>query len=927
MADGDQAGAVAAYQRLTARLAAELGISPAAETTRLVAGALRGPAVPAAAPVPAAGQAPGPDQVQAAGQPDGRPGGRLVGRDSELRALLRQWRAARGGSGTALVISGDGGMGKTRLAREVLTAAAADGARTATGMAGGPGAAAPFALWSELLDDLLAQAGPLPDPSARGDGDWRMTLAAIRTGSPAPATEPGLDRIRFFEATVAVLTWAARDRPLVLALEDLHAADRSSLELAAYAGRRISRLPVLLVLTRRRLPPRPELDAVLGALRARGTLGAEFELGPLPAAALDELVRSAADVPAPDRDRIVRLAAGSPLLAIETARSAAHDVDPEAGLAGAARQAVDRLGPAARQFTELAAVAGRDLDRAEVASLPLLASPARAAAEALGSGLLCTRGDRTGFRHDLLREAVYQDVPDPVRARLHETLAGWLRARTPGAGRNAAEIARHFRLAGRDDLAADQLVRAAAAARTVAALPEAAGYLAEAASLSGSQGADPDPELFIELAEVQAWRGKLAESDEAFGRALELIAPDDDDALVGAWVRRGHWLRGGICHPRESLRSYRAALDVLGRGRGPGGRDGSDGGDGDPLILAESLAGMAWAQSVAGDPVEAERLLAETKRVLSDAGKLLGETGDAGGPRISRLSHDVDTARAHVLLRAGRFAESYAPLVTASAAAGRAGRPDLAYSCLANAASAAACAGDLPRAMDFADRCLPLVVPNGLLRLCVYTQSARTALLRLLGRLGEARVACDAAAAAAERIGLAELEGLVRHDRGLLAAAAGDHQTAAAELGLALDLGAPVSRPLTRLLRAGELARSGRGDDAERELRATALEPVSPADWPDTLVARMSHVQGLVALSRGEKDLAARRLRDAAAGWRRRLKAGAPAQTARAAGAVGERYVAALIDLGRPPMAGLVWPEAELAALRADMDTLGDIDA
>ena len=337
---------------------------------------------------------------------------------------------------------------------------------------------------------------------------------------------------------------------------------------------------------------------------------------------------------------------------------------------------------------------------------------------------------------------------------------------------------------------------------------------------------------------------------------------------------------------------------------------------------------MAWAQATAGDPVEAERLLAEAERLLSDAGKLLGETGDAGEARISRLGHDVDTARAHVLLRAGRFTESYAPLVAASAAAGRAGRPDLAYSCLANAASAAACAGDLPRAMDFADRCLPLVVPNGLLRLCVYTQSARTALLRLLGRLGEARVACDAAAAAAERIGLAELEGLVRHDRGLLAAAAGDHQTAAAELGLALDLGAPVSRPLTRLLRAGELARSGRGHDAERELRATALEPVSPADWPDTLVARMSHVQGLVALSRGEKDLAARRLRDAAAGWRRRLEAGARAKTARAAdGAVGERYVAALIDLGRPPMAGLVWPEAELAALRADMDTLGDTDA
>jgi tetratricopeptide (TPR) repeat protein len=829
-----------------------------------------------------------------------------------VRALLRHWRASRAGGGTAVAISGDGGMGKTRLAREVLGVAAADGALTATAVAGGPGAAAPFALWSELLDDVLAQAGPRPEFPPPGEGEWDTPLAAIRTGAPAPATEPGLDRIRFFEATVALLSWAARDRPLALALEDLHAADRPSLELVAYAGRRISRQRVLLVLTRRRLPPRPELDAVLGALRARGTLAAEFDLGPLPASALDELVGSAADVPAAHRARIVRLAAGNPLLAVETARSAAHDVDPAAGLAGATRQALARLGPAARLFTELAAVAGRDLDRAEVASMPLVASPERAAAEALGSGLLCSRGDRTGFRHDLLREAVYQDLPDPVRARLHETLGRWLRERVPrgSAGRpsparNTAEIARHFRLAGQDDLAAGQLVRAAAAARAVAALPEAAAYLAEAASLAGDAGTGPDPELLIELAEVQAWRGKLAESDQAFGRALELIAADDDDAQAAAWVRRGHWLRGGICHPRESLRSYRAALDFLGRG-----------GDNDPLILAESLAGMAWAQAVAGDASEADKLLVEAE-------SLLGEAGHGPAPRLGRLRHDVEVARAHSLLRAGRFTESYAPLVAASAAAGRGGRPDLAYSCLANAASAAACAGDLPRALDFADRCLPLVVPNGLLPLCVYTHSARTALLRLLGRLGEARVAADAAAAVAERVGRPELEGLVRHDRALLAAAAGQHGTAARELGLAVDLGAPVSRPLARLLRAEALARDGRPDEAERELRAVVLEPVTPADLPDTLVARMSHVQGLIALRRGNRPLAAKRLREAESGWLRRCGQGR-AEHDRAA---GQGYVAALTDLGRPPVAALVEPARELAALRADIAMVGGLDA
>jgi tetratricopeptide (TPR) repeat protein len=676
----------------------------------------------------------------------------------------------------------------------------------------------------------------------------------------------------------------------------------------AYAGRRITRQPVLLVLTRRRLPPRSELDAVLAALRARGTMAAEFDLGPLPAVALDELIGLTVRVPAAHRERIVRLAAGNPLLAVETARYAADDGDPVAGLAGATRQAIARLSPSARLFTELVSVAGRDLDRAEVASLPLLDNPPRAAAEALGSGLLHSSAERTGFRHQLLSEAVYQDLPDPVRGRMHEALATWLREREPrgsavrpSPARHAAEIARHFRLAGQADLAADQLVRAAAAARTVAALPEAAAYLTEAASLAGHAGAGPDPELLIELADVQAWRGMLRESDEAFGRALELIASDDHDALAAMWLRRGHWLRGGICHPHQALRSYRAALDCCDRGGGS-----------DPLILTESLAGMAWAQATAGDAGEVNDLLVKAEG-------LLNEVAGASAARVSRLRHDIDTARAHALLRAGLFAESYGPLIAASAEAGRAGRPDLAYSCLANAASAAACAGDLPRALDFADRCLPLVVPTGLLRPCVYTHSARTALLRLLGRLGEARVACDAAAAAAERIGLPELEGLVHHDRGLLAAAACDHKTAAAELGLALDLGAPVSRPLTRLLRAEALARDGRADDAEQALRAVALDPVSPADWPDTLVARMSHVQGLIALQRGNRSLAERRLRAAESGWLRRVRQDHAERDSES----GRGYVAALIDLGRPPVAALVEPARELAALRADIAAAG----
>src|SRR5260370_34105956 len=129
-----------------------------------------------------------------------------------------------------------------------------------------------------------------------------------------------------------------------------------------------------------------------------------------------------------------------------------------------------------------------------------------------------------------------------------------------GSGPRAAEIARHLRLAGPDSQAVSYLARAAQDARVVAAMAEAAGFLTEALHIEPD-----DPELLVELAEVEAFRGLLGDSDVAFARALEQVAPQDSGALISAWLRRGRWLRGGVCHPRESRRSYQNALDVLDR--------------------------------------------------------------------------------------------------------------------------------------------------------------------------------------------------------------------------------------------------------------------------------------------------------------------------------------------------------------------------
>lgn len=923
---GDASAAADAYRRLRDGLRVELGVTVSAEISALVAPArISAPhldATPPLDPEPHSGGG-------RASQPDRKEADRLVGRDQQYAVLADMWRQARAGEGTTVLIEGEGGIGKTRLVQELIGTAEKAGGCLAVLAGAAPGNPAPFAVWTEALSDLPGPAGGADDEvPCRWQADLAPIVpalgyrdaAATTPGRPKASGDPRLDQVRLYEAVVQYLGYTCRQAPLLLALEDLHAADNASLELVAYAGRRLRRLPVLLVLTRRELPARAQLDAVLAALRARGALGAEIRLGPLDAAASRRLIRSAADLPERMIARIAQVGGGNPLLTVEAARSAAAAgaaTGAAAGvaatgvaatgvaagvaatgvaateeraieltgadLAGTVRRAIGTLSVPARLFAEFAAVAGRDLDRAEVAALPL-PSPARHAAEALGCGLLRTAGGRCGYRHALLRDAVYQSIPDPQRARLHSEFAALLRQRgTSGRRPPAAEIARHLLLAGQEDQAAAQLVIAARDARAVAALAEAAGFLTEAVRIIPD-----DAELSVELAEVEAFRGLLASSDRAFEHAMERIAPEDSGALVSAWLRRGRWLRGGICHPRESRRCYRSALDVLDREP-----------DEDRLARAEALAGLAWAEAVGGDPAAVDPLLAE-------ADQILGERPD------DLLAHDISVVRAHTLIRAGRFTECYAPLVAAANAAGRAGRPDMAYSCLANAASAATAAGDPGRALDFADRALSLVTPNGLLRLCVYAQVARSEILRRLGRTAEARQACEAAGGYASRVGVAEVDGLVHAERGLLAASAGDHVTAAADLGEALRLDAPVSRAATRLRLAEALARSGLPEQAEAELRAAVLEPVGLADFPATLVAWMSRVQGLVALARGDMPLARRRLTESAASWQRIVES-------LDGGQAGAGYAAALIDLGRPPLTALVEPAAELASVRCDL--------
>ena len=166
-------------------------------------------------------------------------------------------------------------------------------------------------------------------------------------------------------------------------------------------------------------------------------------------------------------------------------------------------------------------------------------------------GLFRSADGRFGFRHDLLREAALADLDDARRGLLHETLGS-------AAATRPAEAARHLRLAGRDDLAADRLVAAAAEAAQATALVEAAGYLEEAVELRPD-----DPQIRLQLAERLAELGRRESALAALEAAVALIDPADVAARVDAHLRAAIWCRSVLCDPTRAGRSAQLGLEAL----------------------------------------------------------------------------------------------------------------------------------------------------------------------------------------------------------------------------------------------------------------------------------------------------------------------------------------------------------------------------
>ena len=416
---------------------------------------------------------------------------RIVGRDGELRRLLDLLDAAAAGRPMHALISGDAGVGKTRLVSELAVRAADRGCMVLSGRCAELGDSIPYLPLADALRN--ATTGSSPDQALLDAVAARPLLDRLlpdRGAVPPPTDLPGLAQQQLFGAVLGMLAELAELQPVLLVLEDVHWADRSTRDLLTFLSRVLHRERVAVVVTYRTddLHRRHPLRAVVAELtRLPGVT--TIELAPLGYADMADHLSALASAPldAATLHRIVTRAEGNPyygeeLLAAGT--DCAGNLLPT-GLAALLLGRIERVSATAQQVLRAAAVAGRRVEDDIIRAAAGLAEADFEASlrEAFAHQLLVSDGEQGyAFRHALIREALYADLMPGERTRLHATFAELLAdpdrlATVPGT---AAELAYHC-LASHDITGAfTASVQAAQEAERLAAPAEAYRHYDEA---------------------------------------------------------------------------------------------------------------------------------------------------------------------------------------------------------------------------------------------------------------------------------------------------------------------------------------------------------------------------------------------------------------------------------------------------------------
>jgi DNA-binding SARP family transcriptional activator len=531
---GRQADALEAYRDCRRTLVEQLGIEPGRELHELEEAILR--------------QDPGLDRRRAPERAPAGPSGPFVGRERELKELLPVIEQALSGSGGVVLIAGEPGIGKSRLAEALGEHARRLGGRMIVGRCWEAGGAPAYWPWTQALRAFLRGKDPDQVRSWVGPGGPELAamlpeLRELLPDMPAPpASDSGGARFRLLESFASFLRSAASAEPLAIVLDDLHAADASSVLLLRFVAEEIAGAPVL----------------VVGCYR-------DTEAGPALAQALPELARAATvrrvslgGLSLPDTSRLLELIAGHPpspelatkvyeetdgnplfagevgrLLASESRLEEADRLPVPEGVREAIGRRLQAMPDRCTHVLTLASVLGRefDLDALErVSGLEqdeLFAALEDAIAARL-VGELPDGGARLRFAHMLIRDAVYKGLPATRRLRLHRAVGEALEELyAANLEPHAAELAHHYLQAGAAGVekAIHHAQAAGDRASSQLAFEEAARHYRSALRVLETPGAGDERtrcDLLLALGDVLHRAGSGQQAKEVLRRAAAI---------------------------------------------------------------------------------------------------------------------------------------------------------------------------------------------------------------------------------------------------------------------------------------------------------------------------------------------------------------------------------------------------------------------
>lgn len=876
--------AVLQYHLCREALDTEFGVRPGPETERLHRQAL-------AAPAPAS-RAVGPVLPAVVRRP---PAGPLRGRDELLARLLAA------GAPPVLLVTGEAGLGKTRLAGEAARQAAGEGTAVLWGAGHDAEGHTPYGPFAEALEGWLVDRPA--DERARAGAEYpelATLLPSLGRVRPVSGRSPEEERDRLFRATAGLLGELAAERPVMVVLDDLHAADAGTFQLLSHLARRAreakSGWRFLATVRPEELPAADPRRHALDLLQ-RQSLAAPVELPRLTREACLALTADVLGAPGADPDpvpeaatetiatavpeRVWELSLGNPLFALELARAvregAVRDGDERPSAPEGVRQLVaerlGRLAPAARRVVEAVAVAGQDAALAEVLDVArhgghprLSAAEATEAVEAAVAASVVEerRVAEAGrpaaglaFRHPLVRLTCYEGLSAARRRLLHSAYAEAVLRRRPDA---VDALAAH--LARADD-------------------PRATGYLRQAAE-----------------------------------RAAALFANDTADRYYAELTGRLDALAAESARARID-RS--AVLRRMGRFEEAAG------------LLGEALAELRRRGDRDGEVLAAARIAELMPKTRStDDGFLLLDSCPPGPATPAATASAHHLARAVLCFVAGRYEDGVAAARHAEEAAQAVEGPErrgLLARALAARATSLGLAGRFGEAGPVADRALPHAEAYGDPQLLGSVLSVLRETARRAGRLHEAietgrralelaERSGDRTASVFERANLAELHLLVEET----AAARELAETAVRDTEQATVWCAPYAMvALARVRMRTAEAEKGAGEAEEGTAEAGAGELLGPAER--TAVAQGDH-QAQYEIRSARAELAVREGRSEEAlallaGYRETGAAHLAAWALLVGGRAREAAAAAAAEVARAERAGERLAETEARTVHA----------